>query len=299
MQGDGALGMTQIGEIVGKSGAVFVGPLPEKIQNYTVFAVGRPVGAKQSEAVATFLDFLKTPIAITTMKAKGMQVNRTNRNRDGNRTDRTAPQANKAYDRQGQGVKARVFPYLLPLCVFFLTACGPTASRSPADVVTFDTAKRLDDDAGRALAQINGEPSENRLSFAIYRPFSGRDAYVSTRYMTMSGKVDRSAGIFLRFRSADDYYAVCASALENNVKLYRVVAGKRQMIGFMEVNVSSQAWHTLGIAARDDRLTVLFDGRELFVASDRRLPGPPGKVGLWTQADSMTWFESLKIGSLD
>jgi YVTN family beta-propeller protein len=32
--GEGALGMTQVSEIVGKRGAVFVGPLPEKIQNY-------------------------------------------------------------------------------------------------------------------------------------------------------------------------------------------------------------------------------------------------------------------------
>jgi molybdate transport system substrate-binding protein len=73
-QGEGALGMTQISEIVGKPGAVFVGPLPEKTQNYTVFAVGKPIDAKQSDAVAAFLDFLKTPIAISTMKAKGMQV---------------------------------------------------------------------------------------------------------------------------------------------------------------------------------------------------------------------------------
>jgi hypothetical protein len=215
-------------------------------------------------------------------------------------------------------VKARILQYLPGLCMFFLTACDSTASRSPPDAITFDIAKRLDDfdfassgdgstgewlvidnDAGRALAQINTEPSENRLSFAIYRPFSGRDVYVSTRFMTASGEVDQSAGVFVRFRSADDYYAARANALENNVNLYRVVAGKRQMIGCMEVNVSSQAWHTLGIAARDDRLTVLFDGRELFVATDRRLPGAPGKVGLWTQADSMTWFESLKIGSLD
>jgi len=66
--------MTQISEIVGKPGAVFVGPFPEKIQNYTVFAVGKPIGAKQSDAVAAFLDFLKSPVAIATMKAKGMQV---------------------------------------------------------------------------------------------------------------------------------------------------------------------------------------------------------------------------------
>jgi molybdate transport system substrate-binding protein len=73
-QGEGALGMTQISEIVGKPGAVFVGPLPEKLQNYTVFATGRPVGAKQAEAVTAFLDFLKSPAALAAMKAKGMQV---------------------------------------------------------------------------------------------------------------------------------------------------------------------------------------------------------------------------------
>jgi hypothetical protein len=137
------------------------------------------------------------------------------------------------------------------------------------------------------------------LAFAIYRPFSARDVYVSTRFMTVSGKIDQTAGLFGRFRSFDDYYAVRASGLENNVQLYRVVAGRREMIGCMEVIVSSQAWHTLGIAARDDRLTVFFDDRELFVATDRRFPAPPGKVGLWTQVDSMTLFENLKIGSLD
>jgi hypothetical protein len=202
--------------------------------------------------------------------------------------------------------------------MFFLIACDAPASRAPADAVTFDSAKRLDDfdflasgdgrpgewlvidnDAGRGLAQIDSEPAGNRVPFAIYRHFSARDVYASTRFMTISGKIDQAAGILVRFRSADDYYAVRASALANNVNLYRVIAGRREMIGSMEVNVVGQAWHTLGIAARDDRLTVFFNGRELFVATDRRFPGPTGKVGLWTQADSMTLFESLEIGSLD
>jgi molybdate transport system substrate-binding protein len=73
-QGEGTLGMTQVSEIVGKPGAVFVGPFPEKIQNYTVFAAGRPIGAKQREAVMAFLDFLKSPEALATMKAKGMKM---------------------------------------------------------------------------------------------------------------------------------------------------------------------------------------------------------------------------------
>jgi hypothetical protein len=214
-------------------------------------------------------------------------------------------------------VKALVLQYL-PFCAFLLAACGPTASRSPVDAITFDTLKGLDDfefatagdgkpgewsiienDVGRVLAQIDTGPAENRVPLAIYRPFSGRDVYVSTRFMTISGKIDQAAGVFVRFRSVDDYYAARANVLENNVKLYRVAAGRREMIGCMEINVSRQEWHTLGIAAREHRLTVFFDDRELFVATDRRFPGPHGKVGLWTKADSMTWFESLTIGSLD
>jgi hypothetical protein len=191
------------------------------------------------------------------------------------------------------------------------------ASRSPVEAITFDTSKGLDDfafatvgdgkpgewsivenDAGRVLARIDPDPADNRFPLAIYQPFSGRDVYVSVRFMTVSGET-QAAGVFVRLTSVDDYYVARANALENNVGLYRIVAGKQEMIGCMEINVPSGIWHTLGIAARDERLTIFFEGRELFVAIDRRFPGPPGKVGLWTKADSLTWFESLKIGSLD
>lgn len=213
-------------------------------------------------------------------------------------------------------MRARYFPCLLPICML-LFACGPTASRAPTDSITFDKAKRLDDfaffasgdgrphrwlvmdcDAGRGMAQIASEPNENRLAFALYRPLAGSDIYVSTRFTLNSSKIDRAAGVFVRFRSPDDHYAVRASALENNVNLYRVAAGKRELIGSMDVDVSGQAQHTLGIAANEDRLTVFFDGREIFVATDRRRPGPPGKVGLWTEADSMTVFENFEVSTL-
>ena len=73
-QGDGALGMTQISEIVGKPGAVLVGPLPEPLQNYTGVTAGTPIGVAHSEAVAVFLAFLKGPIVGAALRAKGMQV---------------------------------------------------------------------------------------------------------------------------------------------------------------------------------------------------------------------------------
>jgi molybdate transport system substrate-binding protein len=73
-QGDGALGMTQISEIVGKSGAQFVGPFPNALQNYTGITLGIPAGAPRSEAVLAFIKFLQGPTAIAAIWAKGMEV---------------------------------------------------------------------------------------------------------------------------------------------------------------------------------------------------------------------------------
>jgi len=73
-QGAGALGMTQVSEIVGKPGADFV-PIPDELQNFTGFTAAIPAGAKQSEAVTAFIRFLQSPAAVAVMKAKGMQAN--------------------------------------------------------------------------------------------------------------------------------------------------------------------------------------------------------------------------------
>jgi hypothetical protein len=213
-------------------------------------------------------------------------------------------------------LSSRIFSYAA-LCALLLAACEPAATPGHADTVTFAASKGLADfefamtgggrpgewsivrdDATQALAETGTDSSEDRFPVAIYRPFSGRNVYVSIRFMPVSGKIDRAGGVVARFTSAGNYYLACADALENNVRFYRVTAGKRHMIAGVDAPVSSGAWHTLGIAARDDRFIVLFDGRELFGATDPTFPGP-GSVGMWTKTDSVTWFESIRIRSLD
>ncbi|HET7765647.1 MAG TPA: substrate-binding domain-containing protein [Burkholderiales bacterium] len=73
-QGEGALGITQDSEIVGKPAARYVGPIPEALQNYTVFVAGIPAGAKAPDAVTAFVAFLRSPVAAAAILAKGMQV---------------------------------------------------------------------------------------------------------------------------------------------------------------------------------------------------------------------------------
>ena len=62
-QGAGALGMTQISEIVEKDGAEFVGPLPSELQDYSGVAAGIPTGMPGSEPLMEFLRFLSHPKA--------------------------------------------------------------------------------------------------------------------------------------------------------------------------------------------------------------------------------------------
>jgi hypothetical protein len=218
--------------------------------------------------------------------------------------------------RRVTATKARIF-HSIALCAFLLAACEPASTPGRAETVSFAASTALGDfefaltgsgapgewsvardDATQALAQTGADPTDDRFPLAIYRPFSGRNLYVSIRFMPVAGNIDRAGGVVLRLTSAGDYYLARANALENNVRFYRVVGGKRQMIAGVDAPVASRAWHTLGIAARDDRFIILFNGRELFGATDATLAGP-GRVGLWTKADSVTWFESVKIKSLD
>jgi len=72
-QGSGALGLTQVSEIVGKEGMQFVA-MPQELQNYTGFVAGIPSGAKESAATRDFIEFLNTPESRAVMKARGMAV---------------------------------------------------------------------------------------------------------------------------------------------------------------------------------------------------------------------------------
>ena len=91
---------------------------------------------------------------------------------------------------------------------------------------------------------------------------------------------------------------VRANALEDNVSFYRVVKGPREQIKGADTKVASNEWHTLGLRAEGDRFTISFDRKQLFTAQDNTFGGP-GKVGLWTQADSVTHFDTIAITPLE
>jgi hypothetical protein len=153
-------------------------------------------------------------------------------------------------------------------------------------------------EGGRAIGQVSKDKTGYRFPLAIYKPFSGRDVEVSVRFKSVAGTVDQAGGIAVRLQTPDDYYVVRANALEDNVRFYRVVKGTREQLAGVDVKVAPTVWHTLALKAQGDRFNISYDGKTLFTAEDNTFAGP-GKVALWTKADSVTHFDTIAITPLD
>jgi molybdate transport system substrate-binding protein len=72
-KGEADLGIAQASEILPVSGAELVGPLPGDFATMTVFAGAVGADSRSAEAAKTFLEFLATPDAAATFKAKGFE----------------------------------------------------------------------------------------------------------------------------------------------------------------------------------------------------------------------------------
>jgi hypothetical protein len=151
---------------------------------------------------------------------------------------------------------------------------------------------------GKALAQLDPDRTDYRFPLAIYEPTIPVDVEVTVRFKPVSGQVDQAGGAAVRLTDRNNYYLARANALEDNVTFYRVVAGKRQQIAGAKTKVTSGAWHDLTLRAEGNAFTVLFDGQQALTAKDERF-GAPGKVALWTKADSITRFDRLEIKPLE
>jgi hypothetical protein len=77
-----------------------------------------------------------------------------------------------------------------------------------------------------------------------------------------------------------------------------VINGRREQLKGVNIEVTTNEWHTLELRAEGDRFTVSFEGKQLYTAQDNTFAGA-GRVGLWTKADSVTYFDTIAITPLE
>ena len=150
----------------------------------------------------------------------------------------------------------------------------------------------------RVIAQTSTDTTDYRFPLAVYQRVSAKNVDVKMKFKPVGGKVDQAGGIVVRLTTPDDYYVVRANALEDNVRFYRVVNGRREQLKGSNIKVTTNEWHTLELRAEGDRFTVSFDGKQLYTAQDNTFAGA-GRVGRWTKADSVTYFDTIAITPLE
>lgn len=224
---------------------------------------------------------------------------------------------------------------LSALCLIWLLAVGSFAQDSPfTRVYSFDqdaagktpggftatltkgggeTAVRWElVEAGDAISgrqvvgQLSSDTTRNRFPLLVLDDSSLKDIELSVKFKPISGTVDQAAGIVWRLKDNDNYLVVRANALENNVVVYKTVAGQRSSIGVrgnpqsygVRAEVPANKWSTLRVRMIGDVGEVFLNDTKLFEIENNEFPAA-GKVGLWTKADSVTHFDDFKVTSLD
>jgi hypothetical protein len=157
------------------------------------------------------------------------------------------------------------------------------------------------------FAQVSDDPTAGRFPLAIYERTAFVDGSVSVRFKNVAGTVDQAAGLVWRYRDPENYYIVRANAQEDNVVLYKVENGQRVALAprgtpsktyGVKHSIPKGEWNTLGIEFEGSEFKVTLNGEFLFEVIDSTFTSE-GKVGLWTKADSVTYFDDFQYTGKD
>jgi hypothetical protein len=157
---------------------------------------------------------------------------------------------------------------------------------------------------GKFLAQRDPDRTRSRFPVAVLDAVTAKDVDLRVLFAPVSGTVDQAGGLVWRYQDEDNYYIVRANALEDNVVLYKVQNGKRTDLPLKgegrtygkKVEVAAHQWSELRVIATGDQFEVYFNGQKLYEVEDRTFTNA-GKVGVWTKADSVTYFDDLVVVS--
>jgi hypothetical protein len=144
----------------------------------------------------------------------------------------------------------------------------------------------------KVLAQLDTDATSYRFPIAVADSVSLANLRLSVRCKAVSGKVDQACGLVFRYLDENNYYVVRANALENNVRLYYVKEGKRQQFAGWDGPVLAGSWQRLAVELRDDRFQIYWNDKMVIEARNRTFT-ESGQMGLWTKADSITYFDDL------
>jgi hypothetical protein len=146
---------------------------------------------------------------------------------------------------------------------------------------------------GRVLAQKAENPDET-FNVALVSGTSAKDLTLCVRLKPVAGKEDQGGGLVWRAKDAKNYYIVRYNPLEENFRVYKVVDGKRTMLGDAKAK-KQKGWQPIQVTMKGDHIECSLDGAKLLDVRDSTF-ADSGKVGLWSKSDAQSYFDDMTLG---
>ncbi len=128
---------------------------------------------------------------------------------------------------------------------------------------------------------------------AIAKESQTGDSRISVKVKASSGNIDRAGGIAFGLENAGNYFVFRINALEDNIILFEYINGRRIERARISREIESGRWYELAVDIKGRIMEGYLDGQlALEYAADKPIFG---FIGLWTKADSVTYFDALTI----
>ena len=131
-------------------------------------------------------------------------------------------------------------------------------------------------------------------NWLIYQGLKIKNGRVTCQFKIDKGDEDPEAGIIWRFVDGQNHYYVRANTLENNVVVYRMHNGKKEMVKTVEVRVPKGEWTKLTVEFKNEDFTVFLGSTQIMSHKDGVIK-EAGKVGLFTMADTVASFDNFTV----
>ena len=152
--------------------------------------------------------------------------------------------------------------------------------------------------APHVFAQLKNRGYFTDFNVVLVGGTKATDIDLKVSFLAIAGRGDMGGGLIWRAQDNKNYYIVRANPLEQNIRFYRVVNGVRHKLKNFNHIISIKAWQTIRVVARGNNFKIYFNSQLVIDINDETFQ-TDGKIGLWTKADALTYFDDLQLSIED
>jgi hypothetical protein len=162
--------------------------------------------------------------------------------------------------------------------------------------------KVIKDDTASGKSNVIAQTSQEYFGYHFNMVVNEDEFYdnleLTVKFKGVEGHEDQGGGPVWRYQDNNNYYIARANPLEDNFRVYKVVDGKRIKMDSARLEITGNEWHTIKILARKNKIQCFYNGQPYLEVKDDTFQ-KAGKIGLWTKADAVTYFDDLKVRPIE